>query len=256
MEPGKCCTRIVSGACLINLVSKLDELLYPGVGPNWDDSLFRTRIVEHLRSCSLDVLDLGAGAGIVPQMNFRGLARRVCGVDPDPRVITNPHLDEGRIGVGERIPYPNGSFDLIFADNVLEHLAEPQLVFCEVQRLLRPGGIFLVKTPNRWHYVPLAASLTPHGVHQWFNKLRGRMPADTFPTRYKANSVLDIRRLAGQTGLEVDYIQLIEGRPEYLRISAVTYVAGWLYERLVNSFSIFEGFRVVLIAQLRKPMPT
>jgi hypothetical protein len=47
------------------------------------------------------VLDLGAGAGIVPEMNFRGLAARVCGVDPDPRVLQNRHLDEGKIGYGE-----------------------------------------------------------------------------------------------------------------------------------------------------------
>jgi hypothetical protein len=31
----------------------------------------------------------GAGAGIVQQMNFRGLAARVCGVDVDPRTVNN-----------------------------------------------------------------------------------------------------------------------------------------------------------------------
>jgi len=35
-------------------------------------------------------LDLGAGAGIVSQMNFKGIASRVCGIDPDERVLSNP----------------------------------------------------------------------------------------------------------------------------------------------------------------------
>jgi hypothetical protein len=32
-------------------------------------------------------------------MNFRGIARRVCGVDPDPRVVSDPYLDEGKRGL-------------------------------------------------------------------------------------------------------------------------------------------------------------
>ena len=81
-------------------------------------------------------------------MNFRGHARRLCGIDPDPRVAANPYLDEGQVGVGESIPYPDASFDVVFADNVLEHLPDPAAVFAAVTRVLRPGGVFLGKTPN------------------------------------------------------------------------------------------------------------
>ena len=56
-------------------------------------------------------------------MNFRGLAARVCGVDLDPRVVDNPMLDEGKIADAGGIPYPDAAFDLVFADNVLEHLS-------------------------------------------------------------------------------------------------------------------------------------
>lgn len=68
------------------------------------------------------------------------------------------------------------------------------------------------------------ARLTPHAFHGWVVRWRGRGRAadDVFPTRYRANSPAAIRRLAAGAGLEVVRIELIEGRPEYLRFSAPT----------------------------------
>jgi SAM-dependent methyltransferase len=234
------------------LITWLDARLYPGVGRNWDDGLLRERILARLTPAAR-VLDLGAGAGIVPHMAFRGLASVVCGLDPDPRVVGNPHLDDGRVGVGEAIPWPNATFDLVFADNVLEHLEHPALVFAEVARVLTPGGVFLAKTPNALHYMPLIARLTPHRFHQWVNRRRGRGEADTFPTRYRANTPRAIRRLAAATGLEVLACELVEGRPEYLRLSAPTYVLGWFYERLVNLSPRLAPLRIVMLVTLTKP---
>lgn len=144
-----------------SVVHWLDTKLYPDFQHRWDDQLFRKRILAHLGNGDLDVRDLGAGVGIVEAMDFRGRARRVCGVDPDPRVVDNPYFDEGRVGVGEAIPYPDASFRLVLADNVLEHLPDPAAVFAEVARVLRPGGLFLAKTLNKWHDVPLIARLVP-----------------------------------------------------------------------------------------------
>jgi SAM-dependent methyltransferase len=235
-----------------SLVQWIDERFYTNFGSNWDDELFR-RSVLAVAQPYWKALDLGAGAGLVRQMNIRGLVRRVCGVDPDPRVLANTALDEGRIGVGEEIPFADQTFDLVFSDNVLEHLQNPPGTFREVWRTLKPGGVFLFKTPNRLHYVPVLAQLTPHGAHQFVNRLRGRPRADTFPTHYRANTPAAIRRLARETQFTVDELHLIEGRPEYLRMTALTYVAGLAYERLVNSVAPLSPFRVVMIGQLAKP---
>ncbi|MDS4020239.1 MAG: class I SAM-dependent methyltransferase [Candidatus Competibacter sp.] len=105
---------------MATLVEKLDRALYPTYARNWDDQLFRERILQRLTPASI-ILDLGAGAGIVQQMDFRGHAARICGVDLDPRVIDNPMLDEGKIADAGGIPYPDATFDVVFADNVLEH---------------------------------------------------------------------------------------------------------------------------------------
>lgn len=229
----------------------LDKHFYPSYRDNWDDELFRERLLsKNLSSC--DVLDMGAGAGIVSQMNFKGIAARVCGIDPDERVLNNLCLDEGLVAYGHDVPYPDQSFDLIFSDNVLEHLPEPEKVFEEISRLLRPGGIFLAKTPNKWHYMPLIARFTPHRFHEWVNRWRGREGVDVFPTRYQANTGGDVRKLAFSANLNVIQIEHVEGRPEYLRMTALTYIIGLVYERAVNSLSFLARFRILLIIELQK----
>lgn len=121
---------------MVSLVEKLDLALYSSYSCNWDDSLLREWILRHITSESW-VLDLGAGAGVVRRMNVRGLVSRVCGVDLDPRVSENPMLDEAKIADVEKIPYPDHTFDIVFANNLLEHLQDPLAIFKEVERVLR-----------------------------------------------------------------------------------------------------------------------
>ncbi|MEF8767021.1 class I SAM-dependent methyltransferase [Candidatus Accumulibacter contiguus] len=234
-----------------SVVEWIDSSWYSAYAKNWDDAMFRERIIAHIKPDSV-VLDLGAGAGIVAQMNFKGLAQKVCGVDLDPRVVDNPMLHEGRVSDARGIPYEDEVFDVVFSDNVFEHLDDPLSVYKEVSRVLKPGGVLLFKTPNKWHYMPTIARLTPHGFHQFVNRLRGRAEADTFPTRYRTNTKGDVSRLAAEAGFTVERIERIEGRPEYLRMTWPTYLAGALYERLVNSTSLLAPFRILLVGTLRK----
>ncbi|MBX3705069.1 MAG: class I SAM-dependent methyltransferase [Pseudomonadales bacterium] len=233
------------------LVNWFDRTFYPTFERNWDDMLFRERVLARVRPDSV-VLDVGAGAGIVAAMNFRGRVARICGIDLDPRVVVNSNLDEGRVADASDIPYPDASFDLVFADNVMEHLEDPVGVFREIRRVLKPAGLLLFKTPNSTHYMPLIARCTPHRFHQMVNRMRGRHESDTFPTRYRANNVAQIERLAASTGWDIVRIERIEGRPEYLRWSGVAYALGLLYERLVNSTEGLAALRVLLVAELRK----
>jgi len=48
----------------------------------------------------------------------------------------------------DRFPGKNGSFDIIIANQVLEHVKEIFWIFAEVARLLRPGGVFIAGVPN------------------------------------------------------------------------------------------------------------
>jgi SAM-dependent methyltransferase len=196
---------------------------------------------------------MGAGAGILPQMNFRDLATDVQGVDLNPRVVTNPHLHAGHIANAEATPFADAVFDLVISDNVVEHLENPDAVFREAFRVLKPGGHFLFKTPNVSHYMAAISRVTPTSFHQFYNAMRGRSSEDTFPTVYRANSRAAIQALARRTGFAIDYVSITESRPEYLRIFWPAYLVGIVYERVVNSTPWLERFRIVLFARLRKP---
>ena len=187
-------------------------------------------------------------------MDFRKFCDRVYGIDPDPRVENNPYLFEGVEAFGEDIPYPDNFFDVVFADNVLEHLSAPETVLNEVYRVLKPGGIFLGKTPNKFHYMPLISRLTPTSFHKWYNQLRGRDSEDTFPTCYLINCSKDFHQLCKESSLLPIEVDLIEGRPEYLRMFVLTYVFGILYQRIVSSVNFLRNFRILMIGVAQKPI--
>jgi len=252
MRRGEQVSRTIRTRRQVMDISALDRRFYPQYENNWDDELFRKRILQHITSTST-VLDLGAGRGRLRQMHFRGMCKAVYGLDLSPEIVKNPYLDVAKIGTGECIPWPPATFDVVFADNILEHLAAPERVFSEVSRVLKPNGVFLAKTPNRWHYIPLISRLTPTWFHRLGNKLRGRDELDTFPTFYRANSKSKLLQLAAEAHM-IPIIEQIEGRPEYLRMPALypLYPLGVLWERTVNRFPRLASLRVILIAQFTK----
>lgn len=231
----------------------LDRKLYPNHGDHWDNKHFGLVLREYMRP-EFRVLDYGAGRGHTVDLNVREEVAFVAGVDPDRSVLRNPFLDEAKILPlpGGAIPYADDTFDLVFSANVLEHVPEPEACFREIKRVLKPGGIFLAKTPNKYHYVPSLARITPHSFHEYVNKRRGRDHHDTFPTFYRCNTPATVKAYAVRAGLEMENVIMLEGRPEYLRVFAPAYLLGFLYERGVNVTSRLAFLRSVMIFTLRK----
>ncbi len=202
-----------------------------------------------------EVLDIGAGAGELNGYSCRGRVKRIVGVDLDPRVEQNPLLDQGVVGSAYELPFPDASFDLVFAIYVLEHIDDPRRFVSEVGRVLKPGGSFLCLTPNKYHYVPVIASMTPFGFHKWYNRLRGREEDDTFPTHYRMNSRRDLRRQFTEAGFDQCETRLIEATPNYLQFSLPTFLVGAAYERIVSNSSWLQDFRVNVIGRFQKAGP-
>jgi SAM-dependent methyltransferase len=229
----------------------MDRTFYPDTPNNWDDDMLRTEVLSRLKREHV-MLDIGAGRGGLQQMDFRGRASRICGIDMDPAIFTNKLVDEAKITDGRTIPYEDETFDIALANNVLEHVAEPLRLFLEIRRVLKPGGRFLFKTPNKYHYMPIVARMTPTSFHRAFNRYRGRSEVDTFPTKYAANSKHELEKLAAQANLDFCHLKHVENRPEYLRFSVPTYLVGMAFERLVNAAESLAGFRVVLMGEMQK----
>lgn len=215
---------------------------------------FAEKVREHLAGAGR-VLDVGAGAGIIDALDWRAPGRRVIGIDLDPRVRSNPNLDSGLLADARALPFPDNTFDSAVSVNVFEHIPDPAAALREVSRVLVPGGLFCIKTPNRDHYVGRIARITPDSFHKWYNSLRGRNPEDTFPTTYRFNRFPDIRRVAEEAGFEVLDLDAFEGVPEYLLLSAVLFLPGLAYERWANARPGRAKWRANMEVILHKPPP-
>lgn len=218
-----------------------------------ESNLLDKTIQAHLQSTDV-MLDLGCGSGRLYDGDYRGLCRRVIGVDQDPAIRNNETVIHRISGSAEYLPIKAESIEFIYSRYVVEHLKRPEDVFAEIARVLRPGGTFVLLTPNVWHYVTLLSHLTPQWFHTRVNtRLRGRRARDTFPTLYRANTRRRLRQLAAIVGLREEEVQMIEVMPNYLMWARLPFLAGVLYERIVNSSSLFEGLRVNILAVYRKP---
>jgi len=95
------------------------------------------------------LLDVGIGGGdLARQMLTRGW--KVWGLDFTPALADSGPLGGIEFVVGDavRTPFRDGSFDLVVASHVLEHLYDPIAALREYARLLRPGGRISIGVPN------------------------------------------------------------------------------------------------------------
>jgi SAM-dependent methyltransferase len=177
------------------------------------------RRLERIVKPTDDVLDLGAGAGELKTHALKGRVHRLVGVEVDPRVGTNRLLDAGIRADIAMLPFRDCSFDVVFSIYVLEHVYRLGELVAEVRRVLRPGGVCLMLTPNLFHYVTLFSQLTPTRFHKWINRKRGRPTQDTFPMVYRRNSRRALDAHFNGAWLERVSIDLIEVQPNSLMFS-------------------------------------
>jgi SAM-dependent methyltransferase len=103
------------------------------------------------------ILEIGCGTGgLLAAARRRGLA--IGGVDIAARwlVVARKRLVEATlhatmtVASAECLPWADATFDAIVADSLLEHLDDPASALAEASRVLRPGGMMLLWSPNRY----------------------------------------------------------------------------------------------------------
>jgi SAM-dependent methyltransferase len=200
--------------------------------------------VQALARPDMVVLDVGCGRGNAAERLesnpwekcrlLKGRCKHVIGIDVGPAGQGNPLIDEFRRIEGDTWPVETASVDLLVSDAVLEHVEKPEIFFAECSRVLKPGGYLCLRTPNRWSYVSMVASVVPNAFHakvvSWVQP--GRQALDVFPTYYRANTKRAVRRLLRDHGFS-GYVYPHIAEPGYFGFSrqlygVVAYVHRWL----------------------------
>lgn len=226
------------------------EIFYPesrfGGFSDIDGTIAFFQRINSLIDETSTVLDVGCGAGSygndpLPWRKnlriLRGKAGRVIGIDVDENARNNPFLDEFRLIKDDAWPVESDSIDLLVCDNVLEHIKEPELFFAQIQRVLKNGGILCVRTPNRWNYIAIAATLIPNKAHAKVLSVvqDGRKEEDVFPTFYRCNTVGKLKKIMKKNGFS-SVVYGYEAEPGYLSFSLIAYFLGVLHQRLAPGF--------------------
>lgn len=97
------------------------------------------------------VLDLGCGTGYGTAELARHATEAV-GVDISPEAIdyASAHYRSAHfvLASAEDVPLHDTSFDVVVAFELIEHLSDWRMLLEQTRRVLHPGGVFIVSTPN------------------------------------------------------------------------------------------------------------
>lgn len=96
------------------------------------------------------VLDAGCGIGTYVQQ-FRRFTPHSFGIELDLERTIEGGRDVAQLAAGsvERLPYPDGTFDVILSHETLEHVGDDCQAAREALRVLKPGGRLVIFVPNR-----------------------------------------------------------------------------------------------------------
>lgn len=250
-------------------MQKLLPYYYPEVsagGFSRDDAqvAFYSRI-NALLAPTARVLDFGAGRGRYQQDDkvewrrklriLRGKCAEVVGCDVSPAVLENPSLDRAVvIDPTKPLPFADNEFDLILSDMVFEHVNDVTHVARELDRVLKPGGWICARTPNRFGYIAMAASLVPNRFHAAVLKIAqpgGRAERDIFPTVYRMNTRRALRRLFPLQDYD-DYSYVTNSHPAYAGNIRVAWYLTWLWFRLTPE--ALASMRMIFLRKKETPM--
>lgn len=116
-------------------------------------SMRKKKIFEMIDSHGrpVDILDIGCGIGLLGK-ELRRKGNKVSGVDISRFSIekAKKNLDAAFVCdiQNEKLPFPEGTFDVVLFTEVIEHLPFPEKTMIEISRVLRHGGFAVITTPN------------------------------------------------------------------------------------------------------------
>jgi 2-polyprenyl-6-hydroxyphenyl methylase/3-demethylubiquinone-9 3-methyltransferase len=137
-----------------------------------------------LNPAGKSALEVGCGGGILCEEIAR-MGFKTTGIDPSNESLNTAinHAKQSGLdikyehGSGEKLPYPDQSYEVVFCCDVLEHVRDLPKVISEISRVLKPGGVFIYDTLNRTFISKLVAikiwqewkffAFMPPNLHVW-----------------------------------------------------------------------------------------
>jgi SAM-dependent methyltransferase len=132
------------------------------------------RLVNFDGYAGRQVLEVGCGAGVDLARFARGGAV-VTGIDVAQSAIDLARANFAQQGLagefhvadGERQPFPDNTFDLVYAHGVVQYTADPQRLVDECRRVLKPGGEAIFQVYNRISWLNALSKVMKVGLeHQ------------------------------------------------------------------------------------------
>jgi 2-polyprenyl-3-methyl-5-hydroxy-6-metoxy-1,4-benzoquinol methylase len=188
--------------------------LPPGLAPA-DFALRRDFLLAHV-SAGASVLDVGCGEGaFASELARAGLS--VVGVDIAEEPLRRararePGLELRLIDGDGPWELPDAAFDVVWAGEVIEHVADTAAWLSEVRRVLRSGGSLLLSTPSHGALTRLRLALSARAWDEHFDPLGDHL-------RFYTRSALS--RLIREFGFEQVQIRSAGGPPGARRLLLV-----------------------------------
>jgi SAM-dependent methyltransferase len=175
-------------------------------------------LAAHVDLAGRTVADFGGGPGYYSEALQAAGARTVLvDADLDEIRLHGRRTPGSVVGLAEQAPLADGSLDMAFSSNLLEHVPDVGSVADQIVRVVRPGGVAVLSytiwlgpwgghETSPWHL------LGGHRAARRYERTQGKRPKNLFGESMYAASVRDgLRWLASRPDLEV-----LDLRPRYL----------------------------------------
>ena len=161
------------------LVHEAARAALPFTGERLTSAIAGQVVVEHYHRYLLardycrgrDVLDVAAGEGYGTAL-LSQVARSATGVEIDPAVVAAAEREFHRpglryiLGDARAIPLPDAAVDVVVSFETLEHFDGQDRFLDECRRVLRPGGLLIISTPDRDVYSRPGTPADPFHVRE------------------------------------------------------------------------------------------
>ncbi len=145
--------------------------------PNVHGNIELEHLHRYLEACELAagkvVLDIASGEGYGSAM-LANKANKVIGVDISAEAIKHARKCyqkenlEYMVGSCADIPLPDASVDIVVSFETIEHHDQHEQMMQEIKRVLRPDGILLISSPDKYHYSVESGYNNPYHVKELY----------------------------------------------------------------------------------------